>query len=74
MKRYTFDLSYPNKGRLEVSKNVKYIAVTSRASKLQVFKVRPGRDLNPGLPLESLNIGTLTHAGGLGSNPGLAEL
>ena len=55
-------------------KNVKYIAVSSRASKLQVFKVGPGRDLNLGHPCESLNIGKLTHAGGLGSNPGQGEL
>ena len=60
--------------RLEVSKKVKYIAVTSRALKLQVFKVRPGRDLNPGLPHESLNIGKLTQAGGPGSNPGVPQL
>ena len=53
---------------------MKYIAVTSRASKLQVFKVRPGRDLTPGPPPESLNIGKLTHADGPGSNPGQAEL
>ena len=50
------------------------MAVTSRASKLQVFKVLPGQDLNPGHLCESLNIGKLTHAGGLGSNPGQAEL
>ena len=54
--------------------NVKYIAVPSRGSKLQVFKVRPSRDLNPGLPRESLNIGIFTHAGDPGSNPGQAEL
>ena len=42
--------------RLEVSKNVKYIAVISRASKLQVFKVRPGPDLNPDLPRESISL------------------
>ena len=42
--------------KLEVSTNVKYIAATSRASKLQIFKVRPGWDLNPGHPHESLNI------------------
>ena len=60
--------------RNEVSENVKYIAVISRASKLQIFKVRPGRDLNPDLPHESLNIRKLTHAGGPGSNPGLAEI
>ena len=36
---------------------------------LQVLKVRPGRDLNPGLPRESLNIWKLAHAGGPGSNP-----
>ena len=54
--------------------NVKYIAVTSRASKLQVFKVRPGRDLNPGHPRQSLNIGKLTHAGGPGSNPRVPQL
>ena len=46
------------------------MAVTSRASKLQVFKVRHGRHLNQGLPHESLNIGILTHAGDMGSNPG----
>ena len=74
MNRYALDLPCPNKGRLEVSKNVKDIAVSLRASKLQVFKVRPGRDLNPGLPRESLNIGTLSHAEGPGSNPDRAEL
>ena len=42
--------------KLEVSKNVKYIAVTSRASKLQVFKVGELRDLNPGLPRESISL------------------
>ena len=66
--------SRPNSKRLEVSKNVMYIAVTSRASKLQVFKVQPGRDLNLGHKLESLNTGKLTHAGGQGSNPSLGEL
>ena len=71
---YDLDLSCPNRQRLEVSGNVKYIDVTSRASKLQVSKVRELRDLNPRLPRESLNIGKLTHAGGPGSNPGLAEL
>ena len=54
------------KKRLEVSKNVKYIAVALKASKLQVFKVPPGRDLNLDLPRESLNIGIMTHAGGPG--------
>ena len=38
---------------MEVSKNVKNIAVTSRTSKLQVFKVWQLRDLNPRLPRES---------------------
>ena len=71
---YTLDLYCPNRKRLEVSKNVKYIAVTSRASKLQVFKVRPGRALNPGHPRESLNIRKLTHAHGPSSNPGQVEL
>ena len=61
MKRYALDLYCPNRLRLEVSENVKYIAVTSGASKLQVFKNRPGRNLNPGHPRESLNIGILTH-------------
>ena len=61
-KRYTLDLSWPNRQRLEVSKNIKYIAVTLRASKLQFFKVWPGRDLNLGHPHESLNVGKLTHA------------
>ena len=60
---YTLDLFCPNRKSLEVSENVKYIAVPSRASKLQVFKVRPDRDLNLGVPRESLNIGILTHAG-----------
>ena len=50
------------------------LAVTSRASKLQVFKVWKLWDLNPGLPRESLNIGKLTHVGGPGSNPGQAEI
>ena len=31
--------------------------MTLRASKLQVFKVWPGRDLNPGLSRDPLNIG-----------------
>ena len=53
---YALDLSCPNRKRLEVSKNVKYINVTSRASKLQVFKVRPGRDLNRGHPCESKSL------------------
>ena len=39
MKRYALDLSCPKRQRLEVSENVKYIAVTSRTSKLQVSKV-----------------------------------
>ena len=46
--------SCSNRKRLEVSKNVKYIAVTSRASKLPISKVRLLRDLNPGLKRESL--------------------
>ena len=74
MYSYALDLSCPNGKRLEVSKKVKYIAVTSRASKLPVFKVWLLRDLNPGLLCESLNIGKLTHAGGPGSNHGQAEL
>ena len=68
------DLSCTNRKRLEISENVKYIAVTSSTSKLQIFKVQPSQDLKPGLPCESLNIGILTHAGGPGSNPGQAEL
>ena len=60
--------------KIEVFKNIKYIVVTSRASKLQVFKVEDLWDLNPGLPPESLNIGKLTHVGGLGSNPCQAKL
>ena len=72
--QYALDLSCPSRKRLEVYKNIKNIAVTSRASKLQVFKVRPGQDLNPGHPHESLNIGKLTHVGGLGSNTSQAEL
>ena len=51
-----------------------YIAVTSKASKLQVSKVQELLDLNPRLQRESLNIGKLTHAGGLGSNPCQGEL
>ena len=47
---YALDLSCPNRQRLEVSKNVKYIDVTSRASKLQVSKVQELWDLNPLLP------------------------
>ena len=42
---YTLDLSCPIRQRLEVSENVKFIAVASRASKLQVSKVRELRDL-----------------------------
>ena len=60
--------------RLEVSENVKYIAVPSRASKLQVFKVLPSWDLSPGHPRESLTMGKLTQAGGPGSNPVQAKL
>ena len=71
---HSLDLSFPNRQRLEVSKNVKFIAVTARASKLQVSKVGDLWDLNPGLLRESLNIGKLTHSGGLGSNPGQAEV
>ena len=48
---YALDLS-PNRKRLEVSENVKYIAVTSRASKLPISKVWLLRDLNPGPPHE----------------------
>ena len=70
----SLDFSCPNRKRLEVSKNVKYIAVTSRASKLQVSKVGELRNLNPGLPRESLNIGKLTHIGGVGLNPGVPEI
>ena len=53
---------------------VKSIAVTLRASKLQVSKVGELRDLNPGPPRESLIIGKLAHSGVPGSNPGEAEL
>ena len=45
------------------------MAVTLRVSKLPVFKVRLLRDLNPGLPRESLIIGKLTYPGSPGSNP-----
>ena len=38
----------------EVSENVKYIVVTSRASKIPVLKVQLLRDLNPGLPREPI--------------------
>ena len=48
------DHPVPTALRLEVSKNVKYIAVTSRTSKLQVFKVWQLRDLNLGLLCEPL--------------------
>ena len=68
------DLSCPNRKRLEVSENVKYIDITSRASKIKVSKVWELRDLNPCGRRESLNIGILTHAGGPGSNPSQAEL
>ena len=61
---YTLGLSCPKRKRLKVYENVNYIAVTSRASKIQIFKFRPGRDMNPGLPRKSLNIGILTHVGG----------
>ena len=50
------------------------MAVTSRASKLPISKVRLRQDLIPGLPHEPLNIGKLAHAGVPGSNPGEAEL
>ena len=72
MKEYALNLPCPN--RLEFSKNVKYIAVTLRVSKLQIFKILPGWDLNSDVPRESLNIGKLTHTGGPGSNPGQVEL
>ena len=71
---YALDLSCPNRQRMEVSKNVKYIDVTSRALKLQVSKFGKLQDLNPGRPGESLTIGKLTYAGCLGSNPGQAKL
>ena len=51
---YTLHLSCRNRKSLEVSKNVKYIAVTLRASKLQVSKGGKLQDLNPGLPHESI--------------------
>ena len=35
---------------------MKYIAVTLMASKLQVFKVRPGQDLNPAHLRESISL------------------
>ena len=47
---YALDLSCPNRKRSEVYKNVKYIAITSRASKLQVFKVWNGARFEPGPP------------------------
>ena len=53
---YAIDLSCTNRKRLEVSKNVKYIAVASRASKLQVSKVGELWDLNPQLPRESVSL------------------
>ena len=53
---YALDLPCPNRQRLEVSENVKYIDVTSRASKLQVFKFQPGRDLNQNRPHGSLTV------------------
>ena len=68
MYSYALDFSCMNRKRLEVFKNVKYIAVTSSASKLPVFKVRHLRDLNPGLPRESLTIGKLTQVVGPDSN------
>ena len=71
---YTLDLSCPIRQRLEVSENVKFIAVALRALKLQVSKVRELRDLNPNLPRESLSIWNLTHAKGVGSNPGVPKL
>ena len=55
----------------KIFENVKYVAVTS---KYQIFKAWPDRDLNLGLPSESLNIGKLTHVGGPGSNLSQAEL
>ena len=54
---YALDISCPKRQRLGVSENVKYIAVTSRASKWQVSKVGELRDLNPGLPLSHLTYG-----------------
>ena len=53
---YGLDLSCPNRKRLEVSKYVKYIAVNSRASKLQVSKFGELQDLNPGLPSGSISL------------------
>ena len=57
LKPMSFTIAYhrPNI-QLHFSKNVKYIAVTLRALKLQVFKVRPGWDLNPGHPRESISL------------------
>ena len=53
---YALDLSFPNRKRLEVSKNVKYIAITLRVSKLPMFKVWLLQDLNPGLPREPISL------------------
>ena len=71
---YALELSCPDRQRLKVSENVKYIDVTSRASKLQVSKFQELRDLHPRLSRELLNLGKLTHAGGVGSNSGVPEL
>ena len=50
-------LARQNKGRFEISKNVKYIAVTPGASELLVFKeVRPYRESNPGRTRGLVNI------------------
>ena len=44
------------------------------ASKLQVFKVWPCRDLNLGLLHESISLCKVTHEVGPGSNPGVPQL
>ena len=66
MNRYALDLPCPNRLGLEVSENLKYIAVPSRASKLQVFIDWPDRDLNLGLLRESISLCQVTHTGGPG--------
>ena len=50
-------LSCLPRGRLEISRNVKFIVVAPGASKLRVFKeVCPSWELNPDLPRDLLYI------------------
>ena len=70
---YALNLFCPNRQTLEVSESVKKIALTLRASKLPVFKVRLLWDLNLRPPRQPVFLRYLADAGVLGYT-GEAEL